>query len=216
VSDPNACTNQAPVVTMGPDQEVQGGAAVTLSATATDADGDALTRTWTQLSGVPVTLTGETFTAPQLKADASFIFELTVSDGHAQVGPLSTKVLVKTKNRAPVASAPASVSAAAGARVTIDGAGTDPDGDALTYQWSQVSGPAVTLTNATAARLELVAPKEANQTVVLQLVVRDEGLASEPVLVELKTTSGCGCGAGVEGGLGVLALLALARRRRRP
>jgi MYXO-CTERM domain-containing protein len=215
VSDPNTCTNKAPVVTVGADQEVLEGTPVTLSATASDADGDAMTRTWTQISGAQVTLTDERFTAPAVKADTLLIFELTVTDGRAVVGPLNAKVLVKTKNRAPVASAPAKVSANAGSPVSIEGSGTDPDGDALTYEWTQVSGPAVTLKAADTAKVAFDAPKDANQTIVLQLVVRDEGLSSEPAQVTVSVKNACGCGTGLEGGFGVLALLALALRRRR-
>jgi hypothetical protein len=50
------------------------------TSTATDPDGDQLTRTWTQLSGARVTLAADGFTAPALKSDSLLIFELTVSD----------------------------------------------------------------------------------------------------------------------------------------
>jgi ribosomal protein L35AE/L33A len=215
VSDPNTCTNKAPVVTLGADQEVLEGATVTLGATATDADNDPLTRTWTQTSGALVTLTGETFTAPSVKADTLIIFELTVSDGRAVVGPLTSKVLVKTKNKAPTATATATVSVAAGSHVTLDGAGTDPDGDPVTFAWTQVSGPGITFKDASAAKAEFDAPKDANQTLVLQLVASDGNLSSAPVTVEVKVKNACGCGTGAEGGLAIVALLGLLRRRRR-
>jgi hypothetical protein len=52
----------------------------------------------------------------------------------------------------PAADAGADRSAEVGAQVDLNGlASTDPNGDALTYQWQQSSGPSITLENANAA-----------------------------------------------------------------
>ncbi len=56
------------------------------------------------------------------------------------------------ENRAPVAVAPAELDGVVGVTVFLDGsASTDPDGDALTYRWSQSAGPYVALQQATFA-----------------------------------------------------------------
>jgi M6 family metalloprotease-like protein len=58
-------------------------------------------------------------------------------------------------NQAPAASAGADQSVAVNAKVTLDGSGSsDPDNSphALTYGWTQLSGPTVTLTTPTAAQ----------------------------------------------------------------
>jgi MYXO-CTERM domain-containing protein len=99
--------------------------------------------------------------------------------------------------------------------VTLDGAGTDPDGDPVTFAWTQVSGPGITFKDASVAKAEFDAPKDGNQTLVLQLVASDGNLSSAPVTVEVKVKSACGCGTGAEGGLAIVALLGLLRRRRR-
>jgi hypothetical protein len=77
-------------------------------------------------------------------------------------------------NSPPVADAgPDQVGVGAGP-VTLDGSGSyDPDGDALTYQWSQISGPAVSLANATTAKASFTAAQ--GQSYSFRLVVRDSG-----------------------------------------
>ncbi len=63
---------------------------------------------------------------------------------------------VRTGNDAPVANAgPDQIGVPAGT-ITLDGSGSlDPEGDALTYQWSQVSGPAVSISGMNTARATL-------------------------------------------------------------
>ena len=83
-------TNSAPSVNAGGDQAVASGAAVTLDATVSDADGDALTLTWSQTSGTAVTLSSSsaedpTFTAPTVGADETLVFNLSVTDGTSTV-----------------------------------------------------------------------------------------------------------------------------------
>lgn len=83
-SDSDTTTNTAPIVNAGTDQTVVYDATVNLDATASDADGDALTYTWTQTSGTDITLSSTSaedpsFTAPD--QDTDIILQLSVSDG---------------------------------------------------------------------------------------------------------------------------------------
>jgi MYXO-CTERM domain-containing protein len=79
-------------------------------------------------------------------------------------------------NRQPVASAGAGQVVPAGSQVTLDGSGSyDLDaGTTLTYAWSQISGPAVTLTGATTAHAGFTAPlATADSTLAFLLTVSD-------------------------------------------
>ena len=81
--------NISPTVHAGSDQAVDEGEPVTLSGTAVDYEGDALTYLWTHDSDLPISLTDDTalsadFTAPQVTdEDSTVTFTLTVSDGAA-------------------------------------------------------------------------------------------------------------------------------------
>ena len=81
----------------------------------------------------------------------------------------------------PVANAGADQTVAGGVLVTLDGSGSsDPDGDVLSYQWQQLSGPSVQLTNANTAKASFTAPTGLAQNAVLnfQLQVSDGQLSS--------------------------------------
>ena len=79
-------TNNPPTVNAGTDQTVGEGDTVTLSGTATDSEGDAITSyTWSAMpAGITFTNASSastTFTAPDVTSDTTYTFRLTVSDG---------------------------------------------------------------------------------------------------------------------------------------
>ena len=62
-------------------------------------------------------------------------------------------------NTMPVAEAGNDQEAIEGDLISLDGSGSyDNDGDSLTYQWTQISGPTVSLSGSTAAQPEFYAP----------------------------------------------------------
>ncbi len=96
-------------------------------------------------------------------------------------------------NSPPVADAgPNQIGVAAGT-ITLDGSGSyDPDGDALTYSWQQISGPAVSLTGANTVKATFTAA--AGTTYAFRLTVKDTGglqsTASTTVTTSSPTTVG--------------------------
>lgn len=76
-------------------------------------------------------------------------------------------------NQVPTANAGPDQSVQTGTPVTLTGAASaDPDGDPLTFRWSQVSGPAVTLSSTTVVAPTFTAPAAAG-TLVFALIVND-------------------------------------------
>ncbi|HEX6162132.1 MAG TPA: PKD domain-containing protein, partial [Vicinamibacterales bacterium] len=139
--------NNPPTANAGPDQSAAVGGTVTLDGSASsDPDGDALTFNWvltTRPAGSSAALSDPAAVNPSFVVDRSgtYVARLIVNDG--QVSSAADFVTITVANRPPTANAGADQSAAVGTLITLDGsASTDPDGDALTYEWSFVSVPA--------------------------------------------------------------------------
>ncbi|QXE92396.1 HYR domain-containing protein [Geomonas subterranea] len=124
---------------------------------------------WVQTSGPAVTLqeatsAQPTFVVPEVgPSGATLTFRLDASGcSPLQTKSLTTTVKVATTNQAPVAAATVSpeVVYEGTPLVTLDGsASSDPDGNPLSYVWSQLSGPAVTL-HADGAKATFAAPAD--------------------------------------------------------
>ncbi|MEZ4461508.1 MAG: hypothetical protein R3E66_17670 [bacterium] len=175
--------NRIPTPDAGIYQKVQPGQLVTLDASQSiDGDDEPLTYSWSQFSGEPVTLSDTTAVKPTFTAPAVFgelVFEVEVSDGEDTA---TARVQVDVENLAPLAEAGPNQIAAKGQLVTLDGTGSsDPEGQPITYSWTQVSGPeTVTLSDPTAAQPTFTTPAVAGGTFIFELVVNDGVQDSTP------------------------------------
>ncbi|MCB9669831.1 MAG: hypothetical protein H6734_10205 [Alphaproteobacteria bacterium] len=158
--------NTAPSVDAGVDRPAVEGTAVTLAGVASDSDGSVVRTAWTQVSGPTVTLDdpsvlAPSFTAPPAVLPVVLVFELEAEDDEGAVA--SDRVTV-TVEPAAAANQPPSVWAGADQRVanagvvTLVGTAEDPDGTVVAVAWTQVAGPAVTLTGADTLTPGFVAP----------------------------------------------------------
>jgi len=185
--------DRAPVANAGEDRMVEARASVSLTGTATDADGDAITYAWTQVGGEPVSLTGADtarleFTAPDVRQGTQLVFQLVATAQGAQSAPDTVTVSVQKANRRPVVLAgPNVLEENERTRLTLTATGNDADGDSLTYSWQQTGGPLVLLEGADTAHLSFTTPEVLGATLLtFRLYVKDtDNAESESVLVSL-------------------------------
>ena len=183
--------NDAPAADAGLPQTVDEGDVVTLNGLAsTDAEGQGLTYHWVQTSGPEVRLDdptspNPTFTAPEGLSNTNIEFELIVNDGTNSSSASSVRITVNADNDAPTANAGSNILAQEGNVITLNGAGSnDPEGQGLTYTWTQISGPTVELTDAHATRPQFTAPELiSNSLVRFELTVSDGTNVSTDVVV---------------------------------
>src|SRR5205814_1937497 len=147
--------NQAPIASVSAPLIADERTTLTLDGTgSSDPDGNpaGLTYQWTTDGGGALTTPTQATTGSspgEVPAD----FTLLVCDtSGACSAPAGSTVNVSDVNRPPAASAGAPQTVNKGDTVVISAAGsTDPDGDSLTYAWTQTGGPAAPLSSATAA-----------------------------------------------------------------
>lgn len=124
------------------------------------------------------------------------------------------------QNRAPNAVAGTSQTVSSGASVTLNGsASNDPDGDTLTYQWTQTAGTAVTISNTGSATATFTAPSVTSDA-LLQFELRvSDGLLQDAAATTVTvrrpdTVQSGGSGGGSTGWFALIVMLLLFFARR--
>ena len=126
-------------------------------------------------------------------------------------------------NLAPNALAGVNQTRPSGSTVTLNGSqSNDPNGDPLDFQWTQIAGQSVTLTDATSAMSTFTAPTVNSDTMLqFRLTVTDPLGLADSAIVTITVVSGAPATSGGGGGsaeplfLLMLALFAARRRIRR-
>ncbi len=189
--------NGMPVADAGPDQTVAEGAIATLDGSGSfDPDDEPLFFEWQQTAG-PLVLLDDPF-VPQPTFLVPFVapggqtvrFELQVTDG-IDTASDSVDVLIQSVNQVPIADAGPDLTVDELTFVQLDAtASSDPDGDVLCFEWTQVSGPGVELCDRFTATPSFCAPAVAQgeKTLEFEVVVNDlfGGFDSDRVIVTVR------------------------------
>ncbi|HET7788293.1 MAG TPA: hypothetical protein VFL36_20135 [Myxococcales bacterium] len=183
---PGACGAASLSAGVGPAQAVAKHATVQLEGSANGARGD-VSYLW-RLDAVPAgsaaSLSSTSIARPTFTADQPgvYVASLVVRDG---CGSAAASAVITAANRAPVASGGPDLHAMPGDVVTLDGGGSsDPDQDALSFNWALVSSPpgsSAALSSASAAAPVFVPDRFG--TYVALLTVSDGSASSTPVAV---------------------------------
>lgn len=191
--------NAPPVANAGSDLEIKTGEiAILRGSDSTDADGDALTYSWSLASkpaGSVATLSTMVSATTSFTADVdgTYAVDLIVNDGQLTSAVDTVLITATTANSKPVANAGSDLTITTGESIGLDGNGSsDADGDALTYMWSfqsKPAGSAASLINATEVTPSFIADQDGTYTI--NLVVNDgtENSSVDTVLVVAESAS---------------------------
>jgi len=192
-----AITGLSPIANAGTAQTVGAGTTVLLNGLASsdsNVPAQSLTYAWTPPAGITLSNAAAatpTFTAPTpFPAATSLTFSLRVTNTSLLPSAPSTVNITVNPVGAPIASAGANQIKNPGQLVTLNGSlSSDPAGLPLTYLWQKVSGPAVSLSSATAASPTFTAP--ASGTFGFTLTVNN-GFVSSAAAITLVTINTAG------------------------
>ncbi len=189
----SANSNRAPAVADRSAQTLQGSSAV-IQLSATDPDGDSLSlRIVTQPYHGTVSLNNRQATFfPETGFSGQDTFTYAAWDGSTDSNLASVSLQVtpiQDVNTPPSANAGGDVTVFSSEMVNLSGSGSDPDGDTLSFSWSQLSGPAVDLADPGNGNASFTAPVvETETTLAFRLEVTDGngGVATDDVIVTVK------------------------------
>jgi len=178
--------NQAPIVNAGADKWVTLPAtSTTLNATASDVDGSIVSYQWVKTWGPTATLTNVNSSSLSIVGTTAgtYTFKVTVTDDK---GLKSSDVVNFTIKKAlPTANA------GADQQITLpisegilQGGGSDVDGTIISYAWTQSSGPAAVITNASLSTAQVSQLTAAGQYVfTLTVTDNDNQKATDNVTI---------------------------------
>ncbi|HYF66814.1 MAG TPA: PKD domain-containing protein [Ohtaekwangia sp.] len=192
-----AIVNQAPTANAGPNRSITlPQNTLTITGTASDADGSVASYQWHKISGPTPSMAGTMSPTLELSnlVEGTYVFRLTVTDneGLSTQDNMQLVVLPASVNQIPVANAGPNESITLPLNsITLFGSGSDADGGIITYQWSVISGTPVTLANETTPTVSLTDLVAGNY--ILRLTVTDDVGATDTddvlIVVNPETTN---------------------------
>ena len=188
-AEPAPPPNRAPIANAGTDGRYDLSAEVVVleGGGSRDPDGDTLTYQWTQTGGPAVSLRDARPSSSQARfnsprTEQTLMFELRVTD-ESDASSTDT-VTLDFVNAPPTAQAGTNQDAGRGQEVRLTGWGNDDADDELSYSWTQISGPLVELSDATAVTPVFTSPNEFG-ALVFSLTVSDGEHESAPDTVTI-------------------------------
>lgn len=177
--------NQAPVITVNNNATViNAGDTWTADGSFSDADSNAWTGTvdYGDGSGIePLPISGMNFTlSHQYNTYGNYTITVRVTDNQGATGSKTTIIYV---NGLPTANAGGPYAVDEGSMVGLVGSGTDPDGDALTYQWDLNNDGIYDTTGATSVYSAVDGP--ASKIAVLQVCDNDNLCATSNATIDI-------------------------------
>ncbi len=146
----NSDENHEPIANAGIDQSISlpTNSVVLDGSESYDPDGDAITYSWSQISGpntASITSGASATTNVTGLIEGTYTFSLTVSDGEFSPADQVTIIVNPEELHPPIANAGIDLTIKLPVNtVSLNGSGSsDPDGDVLTYSWTQIAGPNV-------------------------------------------------------------------------
>ncbi len=183
--------NATPVANAGDSQSVDEQSIVLLAGSGNDSDGSIVAYQWTQTSGVSTTLATTTtantsFTAPTLTATETLGFALMVTDNEGATAIHSVSVTVNPVNELPSVNAGEDQIVTSETLYQLSGAGQDAEANVTTLQWSQTSGPQLTLHDSHNWQADFISPvvdTPVALTFELQVTDNQSAIATDAVTI---------------------------------
>ncbi|HSE56535.1 MAG TPA: Ig-like domain-containing protein, partial [Candidatus Paceibacterota bacterium] len=191
----NPAPNNPPTTNAGADQTITLPTnSVTITGTASDPNGDALSYLWAKVSGGTATISSPTALTTTVTGltQGTYIFRLTATDSKGATGSDDMQVVVNAvlSNVPPTANAGADQVVILPKNSTIlSGSGNDTDGIIASYAWKKISGGSAVISSPSAAATNITGLKQGTYTFRLTVTDNKGANASDDVIVEVKKQS---------------------------
>jgi hypothetical protein len=184
--------NIVPTANAGNDQKVDEQTTFTLSGSGTDSDGSISSYQWSQTGGSSVIIDNAdnptaSFITPATEIELVLTFQIMVTDNDNATGNDSVIITIEPANEVPIVDAGIDQNAYEGSIVELSGTATDTDGTIESYQWNQISGEVVTISNYNNNTSNFTVPKVFNNTIIiLELLATDNKGATNTANIEIE------------------------------